>query len=684
MVRTRIHEAAVVGVLSALATFCALEARGGQPSTVVGQSTAKTASTGKRPLAERIKAANRPIRITAEAELAPDEGLIRDLSAGDGAEMRDWPVVVPSVELAESDASLGEADGPQPAGEPAAVPPPGDDAVAANPTTADDAGMVGEVAGIDAAAEGDEPDATTADSIVAEAPAAPRPVPQVRQAPPRRAVARVTPQRRDALLGRLRAALAEMPRPFGLLPADEPRPAPRMNRPQPTRRPAPIAAAEVPPALEPAPGVSVDDVATDGATDGATDDLAAAPQERSASDPTVAADLSPDEPTLVDATPVDDAVAATDGATDGATAAATDVAAVDAAPEIAAQAAEAGDQAPSTADATAHEGTGDEATASPDTLSTTELPAPATTVATPHVAPGTAPRPAMRQPAPRTRAPSSIVQRPRPFERLQATFDAMPRPLGILPAPRPEMHAARGHRRTGAAPQAAMARTTTRPPAPAGAPRDPAVPESSAVAETTVAEPDGAVAGPESVADAGESPAAESAGTETTDALASTELPASAADGEPGAFPTEESNGPDGASEGVACIEVTVEGPDGVVERGSDVTLHLTVRNTGTVAARAVMPVFHFGRTIEPKAIAGREGTLTEQGTVVVEALSELGPGESIDVEVVATCHEVGTALFQGVVWCGEGETAEQVPVDGELRVVPARIATAPEGRSRR
>jgi NAD(P) transhydrogenase subunit alpha len=58
MVRTRIPEASLVGLLAALATFCALEARGEQPYSIVGQSGPATAATGRRPLAERIKAAD--------------------------------------------------------------------------------------------------------------------------------------------------------------------------------------------------------------------------------------------------------------------------------------------------------------------------------------------------------------------------------------------------------------------------------------------------------------------------------------------------------------------------------------------------------------------------------------------------------------------------------------------------
>ena len=672
MVRTRTHEAAVVGLLAALATFCALEARGGQPSTVVGQSTTKTASTGKRPLAERIKAANRPIRLTAEAELAPDEGLIRDLSTADETPKRDWPVVTPTFDLAETEGVHEDADGQHPAAEPAAVPPPDADAVAANPTTADDAGLVGEVAGIDATGEAEVVEEHTAASV--EAPsepsvAAPRQVPPVRQAPPRRTAARVTPQRRDALLGRLRTALAEMPRPFGLLPANEPRPAPRTAHRQPSRQPAPIAVAKAPPTLEPAPGDPV--AASEGVTESEREDADSAE--------VIADDAGPDEAAVADATPplatpIDES--------------ATDDVVGDAAAEVAADGTPSADPTSAEeADSIAGMTTDADDASSPSAVAATEP--QAEPVAASPSAPGAAPRPTARTNHSRTRAPNSIVHRPRPFERLQAAFDAMPRPLGILPAPRPEMHAATGPRRGTAAPQRAVARSTGR--AATAAPGSIAAETASEGQSSTSADaaaPDALDGTAEATAEEGLAAAGtdrtESYGTDGADALASTEPAATAGAGEPALLSADESAADDTPAEAVACIEVTVEGPDGAIERGSDVTLHLTVRNTGTVAARTVTPVFHFGKEIEPKAIAGRDGTLTEQGTVVVEALAELAPGESIDVEVVATCHQVGTARFQGVVWCGEGDSAEQVPVDGELRVVPARIATAPEGRTRR
>ena len=227
MVRTRIPEASLVGLLAALATFCALEARGEQPYSIVGQSGPATAATGRRPLAERIKAANRPIRIASEEELAPDEGLIPALQ-DPAAQVREWtpgPVV---VEFPTGGPAAIAVDELAEMNEPGVMPPPESTAVAAHPTTAEDAGLVGEVSTIDA----EEPaDATIPEKTAEESPSSagasvtpPGPLPQVsgqseRVAPQRRSAARVTPQRREALLDRLRTALAEVPRPLGLIPA---------------------------------------------------------------------------------------------------------------------------------------------------------------------------------------------------------------------------------------------------------------------------------------------------------------------------------------------------------------------------------------------------------------------------------------------------------------------------------
>jgi hypothetical protein len=70
MFRSRLAHATLIGCLAALAAFCALEAWAGETYAIVAQSTKASAGTGRRPLAERIAAANLPI-ITQTAATAP-------------------------------------------------------------------------------------------------------------------------------------------------------------------------------------------------------------------------------------------------------------------------------------------------------------------------------------------------------------------------------------------------------------------------------------------------------------------------------------------------------------------------------------------------------------------------------------------------------------------------------------
>jgi hypothetical protein len=74
MFHSRLAEATLIGCLTALASFCALNARAGETYAIVAQSNQFSAATGRRPLSERIAAANLPI-ITQTAA-TPPEGTI--------------------------------------------------------------------------------------------------------------------------------------------------------------------------------------------------------------------------------------------------------------------------------------------------------------------------------------------------------------------------------------------------------------------------------------------------------------------------------------------------------------------------------------------------------------------------------------------------------------------------------
>jgi hypothetical protein len=72
MFHSRLAEATLIGCLTALASFCALSARAGETYSVVAQSNRFSAATGRRPLSERIAAANLPI-IAEKTATSPQE-----------------------------------------------------------------------------------------------------------------------------------------------------------------------------------------------------------------------------------------------------------------------------------------------------------------------------------------------------------------------------------------------------------------------------------------------------------------------------------------------------------------------------------------------------------------------------------------------------------------------------------
>jgi len=72
MFHSRLAEATLIGCLTALASFCALSARAGETYSVVAQSNRFSAATGRRPLSERIAAANLPI--IAATTATPPQG----------------------------------------------------------------------------------------------------------------------------------------------------------------------------------------------------------------------------------------------------------------------------------------------------------------------------------------------------------------------------------------------------------------------------------------------------------------------------------------------------------------------------------------------------------------------------------------------------------------------------------
>ena len=114
MFRSRLAEATLIGCLTALASFCALNARAGETYSIVAQSTRSSAATGRRPLSERIAAANLPIitQTTASTERAPARA---DASARTEAPATSENMAVAAVRVDQEVAQEAAAPPPRPA-----------------------------------------------------------------------------------------------------------------------------------------------------------------------------------------------------------------------------------------------------------------------------------------------------------------------------------------------------------------------------------------------------------------------------------------------------------------------------------------------------------------------------------------------------------------------------------------
>jgi hypothetical protein len=106
MVRTTFNEAFLIGLLTALASFCALKASAEQPAkqaySVVAQSSKATAATGRRPLGQRIAASNLPILIPA------GDGCSEHGCPAPGHKKNPLPVEAPIAEASEESAAALE------------------------------------------------------------------------------------------------------------------------------------------------------------------------------------------------------------------------------------------------------------------------------------------------------------------------------------------------------------------------------------------------------------------------------------------------------------------------------------------------------------------------------------------------------------------------------------------------
>ena len=118
MFHSRLAEATLIGCLTALASFCALNARAGETYSIVAQSNRFSAATGRRPLSERIAAANLPI-ITHSAAMPPQGTIVQNrMDEVDGTTP---PVNTENMAVAAVRVDQEAAASPAP--KPAATPP---------------------------------------------------------------------------------------------------------------------------------------------------------------------------------------------------------------------------------------------------------------------------------------------------------------------------------------------------------------------------------------------------------------------------------------------------------------------------------------------------------------------------------------------------------------------------------
>ncbi len=786
MVRIRSFEAPLVGLLAALATFCALEARGDQPYSVVGQSSSATAATNRRPIAERIKAANRPIVLSSDAQLAPDRGLIAALGGTSVPLEAAAPTAPAFAELSTAVPTLALdawADEPSLADAPLILPPPAEEPLSSNPTTADDE-SVAEVSNLDAqpglgespegidntavtdagsfelesiSDEGESPEETTAPSSASGAEGAtqaastpPAPFPgqssqsaaggQRRgngQSAPRQS-ARVTPQRRAALLDRLKTALAAMPRPLGLVPtAPSPRPLAAGRRS--TGQHA-VAARQ---ARVPTKAVVLkpDDTTLDGLRPADTEspDTCQAAEESGGGDGSVSSltQTSDNTPTtnqqepdcdLVGVQGSDESVGFLD--TDDNAACSEDACPAAISPDgaelsteqtttetlselatvtdpLTTESAEglflsstpvASDEqssldelpddttssSPSQSDSTWAATTPAAMTDTPEATAPREL-APNRPDQTQKTLPPQAVRKTLSPQQPRYRAPASVVQRQTPLDRLQARLESLPRPFGLLPAPRPSM-------RSGAAPRTRQGETPLvtgqlagKPKAAHGSPRPLAANQRASRPLDSAAASSGPVAlalaphGDDEAQGSSETTTLASGNDDVEARLAADDDSTASDSGTAGAPP---SLSPPGSSPQPVGLVVEIRGPGEAVSRGGRVEIHFTVHNGGDTVIEAVALAMHFAHGVEPLAATGRPFVITKDSSMVFETLPQLAPGESLEIDVVAICTREGKVDFLASAHCG-GNT-DQRTAGGVVSVVSEAIADHPTGTTRR
>jgi uncharacterized repeat protein (TIGR01451 family) len=108
--------------------------------------------------------------------------------------------------------------------------------------------------------------------------------------------------------------------------------------------------------------------------------------------------------------------------------------------------------------------------------------------------------------------------------------------------------------------------------------------------------------------------------------------------------------------ESLADLKMTVNDPKGAAAVGSDVGYEIRIENRGTKAAGDIQLYGYFSDGIEPRAIRGWRGSVSE-GEVVMERIPRLGAGQEMVINISAQAHQPGDHVFRAELECADPET---------------------------
>jgi uncharacterized repeat protein (TIGR01451 family) len=128
--------------------------------------------------------------------------------------------------------------------------------------------------------------------------------------------------------------------------------------------------------------------------------------------------------------------------------------------------------------------------------------------------------------------------------------------------------------------------------------------------------------------------------------------------------------------ESLADLQLMVNDPKGAVAVGAEATYEVRIVNRGTKAAEDILLLGYFSEGIEPIAVRGWRGSISE-GEVVLERIPRLGAGQEMLVKIAAQADRPGDHVFRAELKCRDPETKlaqeEWTRFYGDLEVQAAR-----------